>query len=880
MKQKADSKDKRKPRKRRSFARRLGRRILLVLFLNVFIIGFVLLFVVIGTGTQSNIYYNSILSLNGDKLESILEDVEVTSRNILSELEEQLNHPEQIYDLLEQELHLNPNLAGCFVAFEPDYYPRHGQWFAPYLARKDSLSMERKLMGGSSYDYCQQEWYQKGIESNTGYWSDPYRDPDGAGAMLCTYALPVHDRQGRTVGVFGANLSLEKLTQILRELDVKENKKTFIESDSKVNDKDEDFMEDDLDVEDDEMTGVEQVDIAQAKQGQAAGDEEELEDGLHIFSFIIGRDGQYIVSPSNKKVFTSDSYQKDVTATPDTLDDYVCRQMVAGQQGVRKMEINGTTTYVHYAPLNRAGWSMAIAVPRFVLFFWGIVISILVLFIMLIGMAAVFIVSQVAIRRATKPLRFLTDSAEEVARGNFDTLLPQFKYHDEISQLRDSFETMQLSLKKYVSELRETTTAKASMESELRIAHEIQMSMLPKTFPAFPDRNDIDIYGSVTPAKAVGGDLYDFFIRDEKLFFCIGDVSGKGVPASLVMAVTRSLFRNVSGHTAKPDHIVDALNTALSESNETNMFVTLFVGVLDLPTGRLHYCNAGHDAPWIVQAPGTGGCAELQVKPNLPLGIMQDWTFQAQETMIVPGTTIFLYTDGLNEAEDATHRQFGLDRIKTVLETSQPHDLTTSQPHDLTTLQPHNLTTSQPHDLTTSQPQDLINAMTAAVHRFVGDTEQSDDLTLLAVQYKWKTLDVKLERRLTLHNDVQEVPLLATFVDEVCEALALDMSTTMQLTRAMEEAVVNVMNYAYPAGTRGEVRICAVANDERLKLVISDDGIPFDPTARPEADITLSAEERGIGGLGIHLVRQIMDSINYERVGEQNVFTLRKKLKG
>ena len=170
--------------------------------------------------------------------------------------------------------------------------------------------------------------------------------------------------------------------------------------------------------------------------------------------------------------------------------------------------------------------------------------------------------------------------------------------------------------------------------------------------------------------------------------------------------------------------------------------------------------------------------------------------------------------------------------------------------------------------------------MTAAVHRFVGDTEQSDDLTLLAVQYKWKTLDVKLERRLTLHNDVQEVPLLATFVDEVCEALALDMSTTMQLNLAMEEAVVNVMNYAYPAGTRGEVRICAVANDERLKLVISDDGIPFDPTARPEADITLSAEERGIGGLGIHLVRQIMDSINYERVGEQNVFTLRKKLKG
>jgi sigma-B regulation protein RsbU (phosphoserine phosphatase) len=161
----------------------------------------------------------------------------------------------------------------------------------------------------------------------------------------------------------------------------------------------------------------------------------------------------------------------------------------------------------------------------------------------------------------------------------------------------------------------------------------------------------------------------------------------------------------------------------------------------------------------------------------------------------------------------------------------------------------------------------------------VGETEQSDDLTMLAVHYKRKKLEVKLERQLTLHNDVQEVPQLATFVDEVCEAPDLDMSTTMQMNLAMEEAVVNVMSYAYPPDTQGEVRICAVANDERLKFVISDDGIPFDPTAKAEVDTTLSAEERNIGGLGIHLVRQIMDSINYERVGDQNVFTLRKKLR-
>jgi sigma-B regulation protein RsbU (phosphoserine phosphatase) len=319
------------------------------------------------------------------------------------------------------------------------------------------------------------------------------------------------------------------------------------------------------------------------------------------------------------------------------------------------------------------------------------------------------------------------------------------------------------------------------------------------------------------------------------------------------MAVTRSLFRNISTHTAKPSRIVTALNESLSEGNDANMFVTLFVGVLDLPTGRLHYCNAGHDAPWMIPAPGTGNCVELAVESNLPLGVMPGWTFQEQVTMMPRGTTIFLYTDGLNEAENATHQQFGVERIQAVLEAPNPSG-------------------------TPSTPQAFINIMTDAVHQFVGDTEQSDDLTMLAVLYQPEKLEEKLQRSLTLSNNVQEVPQLAMFVDEVCEALDFDMPTTMQMNLAIEEAVVNVMNYAYPPDTQGEVRITAVANDERLKFVISDDGIPFDPTAKEEADITLSAEERKIGGLGIHLVRQIMDSINYERVGNQNVFTLRKKL--
>ena len=314
------------------------------------------------------------------------------------------------------------------------------------------------------------------------------------------------------------------------------------------------------------------------------------------------------------------------------------------------------------------------------------------------------------------------------------------------------------------------------------------------------------------------------------------------------MAVTRSLFRTVSAHESAPDRIITNMNESMSDMNDTNMFVTLFIGVLDLPTGRLRYSNAGHDAPLLV---GTS-LEQLHVDSNIPVGVMPGWKYTSQETTLSPHTTLFLYTDGLTEAEDCQHGQFGEVRVKQVARQVMENQ---------------------------RQAPDLFVAdMTAAVHDFVGEAEQSDDLTLLAIQYTKEHLVERIERSITLANDVQEVPRLADFVDEVCEALGFDMSVTMQMNLAIEEAVVNVMNYAYPAGHKGNVRIEAHANDLRLKFTIIDSGTPFDPTAKEEVDTTLSAEERPIGGLGIHLVRQLMDSINYERIDGKNVLTLRKKL--
>jgi sigma-B regulation protein RsbU (phosphoserine phosphatase) len=279
------------------------------------------------------------------------------------------------------------------------------------------------------------------------------------------------------------------------------------------------------------------------------------------------------------------------------------------------------------------------------------------------------------------------------------------KSRDEIHQLRDSFEQMQLSLSDYTEQLKTTTAEKATIVSELNIAHSIQMSMLPKTFPPYPERDDIDIYGQLTPAKAVGGDLFDFFIHDEKLFFCVGDVSGKGIPASMFMAVARSLFRNVSSHVPEPHIIAKALNESMCEGNDMSMFVTMFIGVLDLQTGHLSYCNAGHDSPLLIGQ----GVGMLSCESNLPIGLM-DWEFVMQETTIVPGTTIFLYTDGLNEAENALHQQFGDEQVLRLAQ--------------------------EQLDKGEYQPMPLIQRMSAAVRFFAGAAEQSDDLTMLAIQYK------------------------------------------------------------------------------------------------------------------------------------------------
>ena len=262
---------------------------------------------------------------------------------------------------------------------------------------------------------------------------------------------------------------------------------------------------------------------------------------------------------------------------------------------------------------------------------------------------------------------------------------------------------MQQSIIQYIEQLQETTAKQAYIERDLETAKAIQMSMIPMEFPK---RDDADIYGSIKPAMLVGGDFYDFFIKDNKVFFCIGDVSGKGIPAALFMTVYINLFRAFASEENKPEMIVSRMNKNLCRNNPEYMFVTCFVGILDLTSGLLQYCNAGHTYPYLIN----NKVEVLPINHHPAVGAFDDIEYKMQEVVIAPQTTILLYTDGLNEATNADDKQFGEDRILDELNQAIQDNQTSSK--------------------------DVIDRMNQAVQTFVGDANQSDDLTMLCVRLK------------------------------------------------------------------------------------------------------------------------------------------------
>ena len=579
------------------------------------------------------------------QIDAVLHSVEIAVQNTAWIVPHLLESPEQMYVVTERLLQNNAFIYGSAVAFEPDYYRSEGHHFSPYSYRNADGTIRSKQLGGKAYDYHYMDWYQIPKLLDRPYWSEPYYDDGGGEKMMTTYSMPLYDGEGKFYAMLIADLSLEWLTDL--------------------------------------VGGIQAFDKA--------------------YNLMVSRNASFIVHPSRELILNETLFSStygDTSESLKTMQD----DIIHGRAGQVLRDMGGDKYFVFYSPVETTQWTVAIVCPRSELYADVKLLRGMLIILGIIALLLMIALSYNGIRKVVAPVEEFSGVAKKIAQGDFAAELPQIRSKDELRELRDSFEYLQHSLVQYIDELKSTTANKERIESELRIARGIQMGMLPKTFPPFPERDDLALAARLLPAKEVGGDLYDFFIADEKLYFLIGDVSGTGIPASLVMAVTCRLFRSVASYLDKPEEIIASLNDSLADGNESNMFCTAFLGVLDLKTGHLRYCNAGHNAPLLI---GTDGRVRpMNVVPNLPLGLFGGFPYEGQELQLDKQMMLYLFTDGVNEAENNQKELFGDLRLASLLRRHA-----------------------------SQEPSDIIAATFDEVHAHAAGAEQSDDITVMCIKY-------------------------------------------------------------------------------------------------------------------------------------------------
>ena len=726
------------------------------------------------------------------KVDHDLAMVEAAMNLIQGQTEQELGQPEAMASILERALQTNPLLKGVGIAFRPGFYGQgERRLLFLYVYRNAGTGAIEHINVPQVYgDYTQRKWFKHAMRTGQRRWTDPYIDYNNRRDMMTSYVLPSRDTKGEVYAALLADVQLTDLTDELNKL--------------------------------------------QPYEG--------------CYSFILSHEGKYVAHPDTSLLLNDNVFQHARELHNDELAA-TAHNMLAGKTGAVRTSVDNHDALLCYAPMPRAGWSIASVVPyRSIMHDLGST-TLTVLAILIGGLLVLLLCIRLLVTHLTRPVKQLTGAAYLIAKGNFDVPLPEVDTKDEFRQLHDAFDHMQRSLNAYIHELETTTRAKERIESELHIARSIQMSLVPKIFSPFPNCEELELFASLRPAKEVGGDFFDFFLRDGQLKFVIGDVSGKGIPASLVMAITRTLFRIISNTTDSPAETVTQLNNALAKDNDACMFVTFYCGNLDLSTGKLTFCNAGHNAPLIISPEGKA-CYQ-QRENNLPLGVMDGYEFQNEETTLPKGAAMLLYTDGLTEAENAQKELFGEERTLAAAE-EFAHD----------------------------EAHVFIEHLTAKLSEFVGEAEQSDDLTLLCFRLNDKADVQPEEKSLHMTNSLDELHKLHTFVEDLAATYSLSPSLANSLNLALEEALVNVVQYAYPSGTTGDISLTARTSADKRALVfeLRDKGIAFNPLEAPSPDITLGVEDRPIGGLGIFLVTQLMDSVAYQRTAAENVLTMTKSI--
>ena len=590
------------------------------------------------------------------------------------------------------------------------------------------------------------------------------------------------------------------------------------------------------------------------------------------FLCVLNEHGQVLFSPQQDGVFkaeTSDRARDLRRIGNEKLADFVTLSL-RERTPLTLLEIDGREYYLTGAPMETLGWAVISVVEKEITgqpttvmldqyetissdalsaYETGAkqsarTIAVLTAAILLLAITGALAVAG----RVVKPLEHMTKRINALS-GN-DTAFEMedtYRTDDEIEVLAESFASLSKRTRDYIRQITEITAEKERIGTELALATRIQADMLPNIFPAFPDRPDFDIYASMDPAKEVGGDFYDFFLIDEKhLGIVMADVSGKGVPAALFMMVSKILVQNYAMTGRSPAQVLKAVNNQICANNREEMFVTVWFGILDTETGKITAANAGHEYPVLMQA---GGKFELlKDRHGLVIGAMDGIQYKEYELTLDRGAKLFLYTDGVPEATNAENELFGTERMLAALNGGL-----------------------------TDPPEMVLRRVREAVDGFVMEAEQFDDLTMLCLEFMGDEREVGDCKELSLPAEVERLPELLAFLANHLEEAGCPMKAETQISVAAEEIFVNIAHYAYTPGKGiATVRLAISKDPAAAVITFIDRGEPFDPLKKEDPDVTLSAEEREIGGLGIFMVRKTMDDVRYEYKDGQNRLSLTK----
>jgi len=556
----------------------------------------------------------------------------------------ELKSEEEIYRLLKEFIITNPYIYGMTIAFEPYKFSKNKRLFSPYVFRKDIGFSSHDL--SLNYNYLESNWYVYPQKNNTALWSEPYYDEGGGDIMMCTYSVPIY-KDGELLGVATADVSLDHIREKMSNLDI--------------------------------MGG---------------------------YTFIISNEGTYVYHPDKKDVINETIFSKAHKFNFPHMQTYGLK-MVRGESGVYPFDdpISRSRKWLVFNPIKSCQWSMAAILPE------KDILSALhkqmfkQLFIMIMGLCVMILIIFWASYKITNPIRKLSGLAEKIALGDLDVKLENIKGNDEIGELAGIFNKMVLDLKKYIKDITAATREKETIESELRIARNIQVSLIPMIFPPFPNRKEFDLYAENIPAKEVAGDFYDFFFTDEDhLAFLIADVSGKGISASLFMAVTKTLINAHTEVGMQPHEILRDVNENLCHENESAVFVTIFLGILDVRSGEIAYSNGGHNIPYIINK--EKGIKQLENTEGIALGVLPGAEFQTKTTKLETDEILFLYTDGITEAMDFEFNEYSEERLEQFLRT-----------------------------IKYESSKEILNNCLRDVRKFTDGAEQSDDITLLVLRY-------------------------------------------------------------------------------------------------------------------------------------------------